>query len=420
MMTQAFYTGISGLKSNQTGIDILTDNLANISTVGFRGYNTEFASMFESSLNTAANSSSTASSIGLGVQIQASTMNKDMGTIILSERSTDLAIVGNGWFGIAGEDEKMFTRAGDFTFDRESDLVTPDGHYVLGTKGGNISKDNVLTGILAEVPLGEVDAQEKLRFPKTLTYPPEATTTAKFLGNIGSVDETRTIGAGVVDPQNNKNHLRLSFTKAVPQVLPGSQWDVVATTQTLDGNTIFDTQTGVTSFDSRGALISSSLTTIDNNGAPVEINLGSGFDGVVAISNIPISASSIADGTIGGDLEGYSINKNAEVIATFTNGLQSSVGRIAVYHFRNEQGLDRASGARFFESDNSGEPIFYKDASGQNIIGTDITNFNLEGSNVRMDVGLTDLIILQRSYDANSRSITTADEMMQKALNMDA
>jgi len=354
--------------------------------------------------------------------MQASTMIRDQGVIQISDQSTDLAIVGNGWFGISGGDnaDTMYTRAGNFTFDVDSDLVTPDGHYVLGTMGGNISDDGVLTSIMAEVPLGEVTAQEKLRFPKTLTYPPEPTTNAKFLGNIGSDDEVRTIGAGVVDPENNKNHLRLPFTKSVPQVLPGSQWDVVATTQTLDGNTIYDTQTGVANFDAQGALISTSLTTIDNNGAPVTIDLGSGYDGVVAISNLDITASSMADGTQGGDLRGYSVNKNAEVIATFTNGLQSSVGRIAVYHFRNEQGLDRASGARFFEGSNSGSPIFYKDASGQNIIGTDITNFNLEGSNVQMTTGLTDLILFQRAFDANSKSITTADQMMQKALQMDA
>ncbi len=418
MMTQAFYTGISGLKSNQSGIDIVTDNLANISTVGFRGYNTEFSSLFEDSLNTTSNAAT--NSIGVGVEINATTMNRNTGTILLSERSTDLAIIGNGWFGIQGETNPMYTRAGSFTFDRDSDLVTPDGYYVLGTMGGNISAGGVLTGILAEVSLGEVTAQEKLRFPKTLTYPPEPSTTAKFLGNIGSDDEARTMGAGIVDPQNNKNHLRLSFTKVVPQVLPGSQWDVVATTQTLDGNIIYDTKTGIATFDDRGALISHNLGSINNNGAQVAIDLGSGFDGVVSITNIPISSSSIADGTIGGDLQGYSVNKNAEVIATFTNGLQSSVGRIAVYHFRNEQGLDRASGARFFESENSGEAIFYKDASGQNIIGTDIANFNLEGSNVQMTSALTDLIIYQRAFDANSKSITTADEMMQKALQMDA
>lgn len=418
-MTQAFYTGISGLKSNQGGINIITDNLANISTVGFRGYNTEFASMFEDNLNTTSKNSATSSTIGAGVKLQAATMNRDQGVIQISDKSTDLAIVGNGWFGIQGEKDTMYTRGGNFTFDRDSDLITQDGFYVLGTMGANI-QDDVLTGILDEVKLGDVKSQEKLRFPQTLTYPSVASTTAKFLGNIGTDDEARTIGAGVIDGLNNRNHLRLSFTKVVPQVLPGSQWDVTATTQTLDGTTIYDTQTGGASFDSRGALISTTLTSIDNNGSPVAIDLGSGFDGVVAISNIPISASSLADGTQGGDLEGYSVNKNAEVIATFTNGLQSSVGKIAVYHFRNEQGLDRASGARFFEGKNSGSPLFYQDSSGENIIGTDILNFHLEGSNVQMTTGLTDLIIFQRAYDANSKSITTADQMMQKALQMDA
>ncbi len=418
MMTQAFYTGISGLRTNQTAIDIVSDNLANTSTIGYRGYDAELTNMFETYLNTSSNTLN--STIGVGVRVNGTAMNQSTGSIILSDRSTDMAIMGNGWFGVQGGDDTVYTRAGDFVFDRDNDLVTQDGYYVLGTMGGNISSDNVLTGILAEVPLGDVGAQEKLRFPKSLTYPPEATTTAKFIGNLGYEDEVRTIGAGVVDSQNNKNHLRLSFTKSVPQVLPGSQWDVVATTQTLDGTLIYDTQTGVANFDASGALLSTTLTSINNNGTQVAIDLGSGFDGVVAISNIPISASSVSDGTIGGDLQGYSVNKNGEVIATFTNGLQSSVGRIAVYHFINEQGLERESGSKFSQSVNSGEPIFYKDASGQNIIGTDITNFHLEGSNVQMTSGLTDLIIYQRSFDANSKSITTADEMMQKALNMDA
>ena len=121
-----------------------------------------------------------------------------------------------------------------------------------------------------------------------------------------------------------------------------------------------------------------------------------------------------------GFLVGYAINRNAEVIATFSNGLQSSVGKVAVYHFQNDQGLLRESGARFSVSNNSGEPLFFKDADGNNILGTNITNYQLENSNVRMEVALTELIILQRTYDSNSKSITTADEMMQKALNMDA
>ena len=419
MMTQAFYTGISGLKSNQSAIDITANNLANISTVGFRGYNAEFTTLFEKELVTSSSNSSSKNLIGSGSRVNGSSMDTALGDVLLSDTNTDLAIVGNGWFGLAGESEALYTRAGNFTFDKESSLVTPDGHYVLGTMGGNI-KDGELTEILDEVILGDVAKQTALSFPKTLLHPPVPTTISKFYGNIGREDVPRSIGASAIDAQNNKNYINLSFTLTQPQVLPGTQWDLVATAKNLDGDIIYDTQNGQVKFDEQGGLISSSVNTINNNGVIVELDLGRDFDGVTSVSNSPISASSKSDGTIGGDLVGYEINENAEVLATFTNGYQSSVGKIAVYHFRNEQGLERITGTRFQESSNSGKAIFFKDATGQNVIGANVVNFKLEGSNYDMTHGLTELIILQRAYDASSKSITTADEMMQKALSMDA
>ena len=423
MMTQAFYTGISGLKVYSNSIDVVSDNLANISTPGFRAYNAEYAPLFEDSLASASSNLLQSNGVGLGVQMQATSMSMSQGSLMLSDRSTDLAIMGDGWFGIQGKGDPLYTRAGDFIFDANDDLVTNDGYHVLGTMGNNISPDNVLTETLSEVPLGEANAQEKLRFPKTLTYPPEPTTNVKLIANLGVGDEGNevvSVGANVIDPQSNRNELRLEFTKSATQVPPGTQWDVVATVKSADGTTTYDTQTGQVAFDETGALISNTLGTVNNNGAPITIDLGQGYDGIVSMDVPVVPGSSIADGTIGGDLEGYSINKNGEVIATFTNGKQSSVGRIAVYHFQNDQGLERITGTRFAKSSNSGEAIFFKDATGQNIIGTEITNFQLESSNVAMSEGLTELIILQRSYDANSKSITTADEMIQKALNMDA
>ena len=418
MMTQAFYTGMTGIKGNQKAIDVVSDNLANISTVGFRGYEAEFSSLFEDALSTSNGTSSVNSSVGAGSALSATSMMQKHGTLQLSERSTDLAIDGDGWFAIQGEGDPIYTRDGTFTFDQNDDLVTYDGFHILGTMGNNIT-DGVLTEKLGEVALADSGKQEKLQFPQSLTYPPEPTTEAKFLGNIGTLNEVRTIGAGVVDGENNKNHLKLTFTKAAVQTPPGSQWDVVATTETLDGETIYDTKEGTAEFDAAGALITTSLTTIDNNGVEVSMDLGSGFDGVVSITNLDITASSIANGTIGGDLLGYDINQNGEVFATFTNGEQSSVGRIAIFHFQNDQGLTRLSGSRFEQSVNSGEPLVFQD-DGINYNGAGIVNFKLESSNIDMTYGITELIILQRSFDANSKSITTADQMMQKALNMDA
>ncbi|HUH42163.1 MAG TPA: flagellar hook-basal body complex protein [Sulfurimonas sp.] len=430
MMIQAFYTGISGVKAHQTAIDVVADNLANTSTLGFRGYSSEFSSLFEKSV---VGPSDRNAGVGLGTSVNAITMDNNSGVIQLSERNTDLAIMGDGWFGIQGEGAPIYTRDGSFTFDRERDLVTADGYYVLGTMGTNIN-NGVLTQQLSEVGLGNVATQEKLRFPNELTYPVSPTTEAKFFGNLGLDDTTRVISSKAIDAQSNTNNIRLEFNKVVPQVSPGTQWNVVATAQSAGVQTfyneqtgettylpdeIYDTQSGVVSFDDSGVIVSNTLSTINNNGTPVNINLGTGYEGLISMNN-PFSGSSTSDGVKSGELYGYEINKNGQIIATFSNGMQSSIGSVAVYHFQNDKGLERINGSRFSESTNSGRPIFFQDANGNNILGTDLSNFKLEGSNVRMEVALTEIIIMQRSYDANSKCITTADQMLQKALNMSA
>ena len=416
MMTQAFYSGVSGVKTHSAGIDVISNDLANISTAGYKGSSYEFSSLFNNMLNTGGSVDST---IGTGTRLSATPMMKGIGSEILSDKSTDMAILDNGWFGVQGEGKPIYTRDGNFTFDQNDDLITQDGYHVLGTMGGNI-KDGILTKIVPEISLGSVASQKKLNFPKSLTYPPEASTVSKFIGNIGTDDKARIMSATVIDANNEKHELQLKFTKKATQNSNGSQWNVTAVVKNINDGTVYDTQTGSVSFNEKGALISSTLTTIDNNGSPVKINLGKGFDGVVSFANLDITSSSMTNGTVRGDLRGYDVNKNGEIIATFTNGRQSSVGKIAVYHFTNEQGLERLNGSHFKESANSGKALFFKDAQGNSILGTDITNFKLEGSNVSMEYGLTELMILQRSYAANAKSITTADQMMQKALNMGA
>lgn len=417
MMTQAFYTGISGLRTNQTAIDAISDNLANVSSIGFRGYTTEFSSLFESTLNTSANSTSVNSSVGVGVKMNSTQLNETNGTLILSDKSTDLAIDGDGWFGIQGDGKPLYTRDGTFTFDANRDLVTYDGFHVLGTMGGNISGET-LTSPISETKLGNVSAQEKLNFPYILTFPTTPTTNVSFYANLGVTDEIRKISAGVIDAQSNKNNLNLEFTKSTVQNPPGIQWDIVATTKSLDGETVYDTQAATAAFDSSGALISTTLGSINNNGTSIKLDLGIGYNGITSFNGPSPLGSSKADGLQGGDLLGYDINTNGEVIATFSNGQQSSVGKIALFHFQNDKGLERINGSRFEESANSGQPLFFKNADGENILGATLQNFKLESSNVKFEVGLTELIVFQRSYGANSKCITTADEMMQKALNM--
>ena len=420
-MIQAYYTGINGMQTSSYGIDVVSDNIANANTTGFRGSEYEFASLFENALSTT-DGNVTSDSVGMGARVQATPMMQSSGTYTATDRNTDMAIMGDGWFGLEGNGDVSYTRDGAFGFDSDSYLVSNEGKYVLGTMGGNISDDNELTEQLDNVPLGNVDQQSALRLPNTLYYPSQPTTIAEFSGNIGSVNdgEIRSMSTGIVDADGVMNELRLEFQAVDPQPASGSAWSVTATTTSPDGENIYDTQTGIVTFDEKGALTSNTLTTINNNGSAVSIDLGSNFDGIVSLDNTEITSSSSADGSVGGDLIGYDINQDGDIVASFDNGQQSSVGQIAVYHFQNDQGLNRLSGTQFSESSNSGKAMFYQDVDGNNTIGTTLSTNQLEGSNVDMTYGLTDLIILQRAYDSNSKSITTADEMLQKALDMDA
>ena len=417
-MNQSFYTGITGLSSSQFAIDVVSDNLSNLNTVGFKSSEAEFASIYNSSLDRASSSNLSALT-GAGTKIQATSVNLSQGEIISGDRNTELAIDGDGWFGVKGNGETEYTRNGNFTFDASRDLVTQERQHVLGTLGGNI-QDGVLTETLSSVALGDVNAQKPLNLPESLHYPVEATKNASFSGNLGIEEILVKASSTVISSSSDLNALNLAFTQSDPQPDIGSSWDIVATVTNADGTTTYDTQNGVVTFGANGGLENFTLAALDNDGTAVNVDFGEGSSGLIAIDNQLVSISSSADGFEAGELVGYTINEDANIIAGFSNGRSSSIGKVALYHFQNDQGLDKLSGSRFTESSNSGKPIFFTDANGKNINGSTILNYHLENSNVRVEVGLTDLIIMQRAYDANSKTISTSDQMLQKALQMDA
>lgn len=418
-MIQSIYAGVSGLQSFQTGIDVLANNIANVNTVGFRGSNTEFANLFEQSFASGSVGSSTRQ-VGIGTRVSTTALNLQTGSYLNTDNNADLAIMGNdGWFGLSGPDNaQFFTRAGNFHFDpfttgsgTDVRLVSEEGYFVTGALGNNTA-GGVITTVLDSLDLGDVTSQGPLIFPQNLTYPVQPSTQADFFGNLGVDPITQVLSATVISPNSERNNLRLVFNQTTPQPATGTSWDVVATTQSADGSVVYDTQNGVVTFDQAGNLLSSTLSTIDNDGASVAINLGTGLSGVLSNSGPTVAGAATVDGNLGGDLLEYTVNRRGEIISTFTNGLQSVVGRVAIYHFQNDQGLEAISGNRFRVSDNSGKPIFYTEENGE------ILSSTLENSNVRLETALTELIIMQRSYDATAKTISTSDQMLQKALNM--
>lgn len=443
-MMQGFYASITGLQTNQYGLDVIADNLANVETVGFKSSTAEFANLFGKVLSSDA-ATPTYDDIGYGAYLNATNFDFAQGNLMPTENKYDLAIDGNGWFAVTGlGDKTYFTRDGQFHFDvvvndqgavtsSASRLVDPSGMIVQGTMGKNFTYDPnydygdlvsngvsgayVLTDTLNSIPMAGTNEQSQLIFPTRLAYPAVPTTTATFSGNIGTDAETRTISGYLNAANGDKNIIKLSFTKSATQPGTGISWDVTATVTSKDGATVYDTQSGNAVFDDRGSLISTTLSTVDNNGTPVAINLGNGFNGITANKNA-ISSSFQADGLEQGLLTDYFINQDGVITAEFSNGRQSVMGQVALYHFRNNQGLNREGGTYYVESSNSGEPKFWTDANGNYIPGAYIRSGYVETSNVRTEVAMTDMIIAQRAYQANSKIITTVDEMIQKALGM--
>ena len=419
-MTQGFYTGLSGLTSHQMAIDVTADNLASINTVGFRGYSTEFTTIFEDAMSHYDNGSNLTDTIGEGSFVGAISMNEKQGAMMQSDSRSDLGIEGDGWFGVVnGSGEVLYTRAGAFGIDGNNNVVTRnEGMFVLGTMGGNI-QNNVLTEALADVPLTSVSAQQKIQLPKELYYPFEPTSSVSFDGNLGVESEPQSISSKIISANGETQELHLLFTPSATQPQEGISWDVTATTSSLDG-TIVSEASGIVTFNANGALIENTLTSMENEGVVINLDMGTGYTGLTALGNEAVTAASYSNGVEEGDLVGYDIGSSGRVEATFSNGKSSAVANIALYHFMNNQGLSRTSGTHFAESANSGKPIFYTDENGDVVLGAKIRSNNLEGSNVQMEVGMTELIIYQRAYAANAKTVTTSDEMIQKALNMRA
>lgn len=443
-MNQAYYSGISGVMTHQYGLDVVADNVANVNTVGFKGSTAEFTDLF-TNLLVSAGSTPTTNDIGLGSRLQSTTTQMQNGTLLASDRFNDLAIGGNGWFGVVSGNDQYYTRAGNFVFDEYQKvagdsnssvarLTTADGKYVSGTMLSNFAYNgsfdygdfdlNGVTGAYVvsdptdEVAMGTVGSQGILEFPTRIAYPVEPTTKAQFFGNLGTDNEKRTISADVVSANNERNRLSLSFTLSAVQPSGSVAWDVVATVTSNDGSVVYDTKSGQAIFDGSGGLSSFDIASMDNDGTAVAVDLGSGFDGVISIDGAAITGTSRSNGVSGGTLTKYGINSNGIIVADFSNGRQSAIGRVAVYHFQNDQGLNRTGDTYFQESTDSGNPIFWTDENGEAVTGALVYSGKLENSNVRLDVGLTDMIIMQRAYQANAKSITTGDELIQKALQM--
>ncbi len=441
-MNSSFYNGISGIKTHQFGLDVWSDNIANTNKVGFKSSTPEFSTVFSNTL-TSSLSTPTSNDSGLGSRAYATHLQFSQGSISKTDNPYDLAINGDGWFGVQNQaNEVLFTRAGLFNRDADGFLTDPSGNYLLGTTSGNIQNGTVIDNPIKDIDLSTTANQSKIDLSDDIVMPAKPTTEINFKATLDAkpVFETAADGTKVeipnkesfktslINADGSESFLDIDFVKVVPQAADKTVWTAKATLTDKDQNIISQSE-GQLDFNSRGALVSNTLSSIDNNGTEISLNFGSLYDPAVANSGFDglISYHGDSDGFFrqitndgkkSGELLDYSINNDGTIIAAFSNGESVPVAKIALYHFQNNAGLQQSSPVYFQETANSGTPQFFKDENGKTINTATISSHSLEMSNLSMGTALTELIIMQKAFDASSKSITTSDQMIQNAINM--
>jgi flagellar hook protein FlgE len=382
-MLRSLYSGISGLRSHQTMLDVTGNNIANVNTAGFKGSSL----LFQDSLSQLVGNPGipddevggrNPAQVGLGVQVAGIRTSFAQGSAQATGRGGDLMISGDGFFAVRSGGETLYTRAGGFSFDATGKMVTADGAVVQGWAAQNGA---VSTG----------QAPGDIVLPLDVVSPARATTSATVTGNVPSSaapGATLVRDVTVYDAQGEASTLSLTFTRTA------AGWDVTEPVSGATGSLAF----------TAGVQTAPGLT-LTAGGRSIDLSAVTGYADMTTV------AVTEQDGAAAGSLKSYSITGDGSIVGTFSNGRTQTLGKIALATFANSEGLEKAGGTAFRVSVNSGPAQIGVpgDASfGKLVSGA------LEMSNVDLSQEFTNLIVAQRGFQANARIITTSDEVLQE------
>jgi len=405
MPLTSFYSALSGLNNCALAINVIGNNLANMNTTAFKTSKTSFAELLGGFGGTGIDGNPL--QVGLGATVAGITQILTQGSVAYTGRATDAAINGNGYFVVkTPEGGQGFTRAGNFSMSSTGELVNSLGFKVLGygAVDGAIDSGGGLSPVVIQ---------------SSTSMPPKATTEIELGANLDSTAaeaSTYSTSIQVYDSLGAAHTVTLTFTKGAPQT-PGSKWGFTATIPATD--TSGNTQIGIGSltFDSAGVLtaetgLALSATGLTSGAADLAINFSPLFTGFASASTV---SSSSQNGYASSQLLGFAIDSNGVITGSYNNGQSQPLAQLAVAIFPNAEGLQKFKDGTAVSFTSSGEPSIGTAGTGGR--GT-ISGSSLEQSNVDIAQEFTNLIVAQRGYQANSRIITTTDELYQDAINI--
>ena len=411
----AFQQGLSGLNSSSKALDVTGNNISNASTVGFKSSSAHFADVYGASLQGGGGSQ-----VGIGTTLGAVAQQFSQGNITATNNALDIAINGTGFFGLSQNGSTSYTRNGQFHLDKDGYIINDQNRKLLGVEADS-------TGAIPQQPPTD---QLKVNF---VTGTPNPTSTAAITVNLDSrksvptvtpFDQTNTnsytssTGMNVYDSLGNPHTLTYYFAKASSTA---SNWDLYTS---LDGATT-TTSTAQLQFSSTGTLSAIVPAPTVAGKIPLSFTMTNGSTTPLAftvdVSNMTQFGSSFAvndltqNGFAPGNLSGVSVSKDGIVQASYDNGQTRDIGQVALFNFRNPNGLTSVGNNQWTESADSGQPTPGNPNTG--IFGS-LQSSSVEESNVDLTAELVNLIVQQRNYQANAQSIKTQDQIMQTLVNL--
>ncbi|WP_024286289.1 flagellar hook protein FlgE [Cellulomonas sp. KRMCY2] len=397
-MLRSLFSGISGLRAHQTMLDVTGNNIANVNTTGYKASQTQFQDTLSQVLTNAGGAQdgvggTNPAQVGLGVRVAGITTNFQQGAAQLTNRSTDMMISGDGFFVVRKGEEQFYSRAGAFDFDASGQLVTPDGGLVQGWAAAADGTIDV-NGPLAD-----------LRLPIATLMGAAATTTATFEGNLPSdaaVGTTLDRDVDVYAADGTVHTLAMAYTRT-------------ATGWAINATVAGQAETGTLAVDANGAVTVTDPVAFPANAATGMSALTVDLADVTGYAGLTTVEATLPNGRAAGTLQSFTINADGTLQGSFSNGLKQALGRVSLATFTNPAGLEKAGGSLYRTTVNSGDAQV--GAAGTGGRG-DLTGGALEMSNVDLSAEFTNLIIAQRGFQANSRVITTSDELLQELVNL--
>ncbi|MCA1062378.1 flagellar basal-body rod protein FlgF [Rossellomorea sp. AcN35-11] len=407
-MLRSMYSGISGMKNFQTKLDVIGNNIANVNTYGYKKGRVTFQDLMNQTVSGASRATENrggqnAKQVGLGSSLSSIDTIQTQGSLQTTGRSLDVAISGDGFFVVRQGNNELFTRAGNFYLDSNGNLVTGQGNLVQGYP-------------LNEAGVVNQSAAADIKIDTNTTMAPQATGKAVYNGNLKSSAPNNTeveLETKVKDSLGQDISLKMVMTKTAQNTW-GVNVSSLTPGVTVNANTTltFDNSGNVTA--PATGYVPFAITLNNTTGANPTQTIDLDFSKITQFDSSSSANVDTVDGNSEGYLESFNIGSSGEVNGVFSNGEVRVLSQLALATFSNPGGLTKAGNNLFQASNNSGLPNQGLAGEGRGSLQSGA----LEMSNVDLSEEFTEMITAQRGFQANTRIITTSDEILQELVNL--